>query len=318
MEWLEGIRQRLSQNQFARRLALAAGFGRGANRMSEQAVRRGEKLKFGVRKISWNKGDETIHFPSSFGLALISYYLYRMPTFRPRVIFQSIRGRKVADLSGIARYRLPSGNSLWLPVPAEPIDFFTGYFAKGGPRKGHVVLDAGAYCGETTLEMAARVGPSGHVYAFEPDPKNLAWLRRNVEESGFSNITVVPKGLWGQTDTLKFYADETPGSTLVASDGADAVHRKPMEIDVLSPADAFKLIGRIPDFIKMDIEGAEVEVVEAMAPLLRGADVSLAIASYHLRDGRKTCEIITSKLAGAGLNVETGHEDHLTTWAWKR
>jgi FkbM family methyltransferase len=303
-------------NRFIYRLATVLGLAMRPKRESEAAASRGEKLVFKWSMVRWEKGDEVIFFPP-MELALVAYYLGRMRTFHPRVIFQSVGNRKLADLRHPAKYRLPSGGVVWLPVPAEPLDFFSGYFAKGGPKVGQIVLDAGAYCGETTLEMAARVGPGGHVFAFEPDPKNLFWLHKNVEESGLKNITVVPKGLWGTTTTLEFFSNETPGSTLVGSNDSELGQGVKTRIDVLSPADAIALIGRVPDFVKMDIEGAEVEVVDALAPLLGNASVNLAIASYHLRKGRKTCEIISKVLADAGLIVETGYDEHLTTWAWR-
>jgi hypothetical protein len=99
------------------------------------------------------------------------------------------------------------------------------------------------------------------------------------------------------------------------SEGPGADAEAVVRIEVLSPADAFALIGRIPDFIKMDIEGAEVEVIEAMEPFLKTASLRLAIASYHVRNGRKTHELITPLLERAGLKVSTGYEKHLTTWA---
>jgi FkbM family methyltransferase len=287
-----------------------------ARRAREAAAARGERLVFRWSGAHWEKGEEAILFPPMDPTS-VTDYIEHMRAFRPRLIFKSVGNRMQADLRRPTKYRLPSGGMVWLPMPAEPVDFFSGYFAKGGPQSGQVVLDAGAYCGETTLEMAVRVGPGGHVFAFEPDPKNLFWLHKNVEESGLKNITIVPKGLWNKTTTLEFFSDETPGSTLVGSNDTEHQQATITRIEVLSPVDAFALIGRVPDFVKMDIEGAEVEVVGAMAPLLGGTSVCMAIASYHLREGRKTHEIISPVLVKAGLVVETGYVEHLTTWAWR-
>ena len=69
----------------------------------------------------------------------------------------------------------------------------------------------------------------------------------------------------------------------------------------------------------MDIEGAEVEVVSALAPILAESlhSVRLAIASYHIRDGHPAHELITPPLLVNGYQVETGYPEHTTTWAWK-
>lgn len=297
------------------RLTTVLGLRRRARQSCRDAAARGERLRFGWTAVYWDFQDKTVVFPFQDPEA-INYQLARREAFLPRLPFTPRGKRLHADLRQPALYHLPTAGSLFLPVPAEPIDFFTGYFARGEPRPGDIALDAGAYCGEMTLELAKRVGPSGHVFAFEPDAKNLVWLRRNIERSGFTNITVVPKGLWGKTTTLEFYADENPASSLFAPRNAGPGHPT-SKIDVLSPGDAFALIGRVPDFVKMDIEGAEIEVVGALAPALGSAKTRLAIASYHLRDGVMTSGLIEPVLAQCGLSVETGYPPHQTTWAWR-
>ena len=171
MPILNAIRRRLVENQYIYRLAMTLGLAMRAKRECEIAAARGEKLIFKWSTVYWEKGDEIILFPP-MRFALVDYYLTHMRAFHPRVVFKSTGGKKLADLRRPCQYRLPSGGLVWLPIPAEPLDFFTGYFAKGGPKTGQIVLDGGAYCGETTIEMATRVGPTGHVFAFEPDVKN--------------------------------------------------------------------------------------------------------------------------------------------------
>jgi tRNA G37 N-methylase Trm5 len=56
-------------------------------------------------------------------------------------------------------------------------------------RPGATVLDIGANIGYFTLLMARCVGPSGHVYAFEPEPKNFELLQHNVRRNNYANVT---------------------------------------------------------------------------------------------------------------------------------
>src|ERR1035441_6724268 len=60
-------------------------------------------------------------------------------------------------------------------------------------RPGMTVFDIGAHVGHYTLLAARIVGPTGRVYAFEPEPENFALLKRNVELNGYKNVTCVPK-----------------------------------------------------------------------------------------------------------------------------
>jgi FkbM family methyltransferase len=305
----------LKRNRAIYELAETLGLTGIAKRAQQHARDQGSSLRVRRDGIYWQRGNQIIIFPRN--LRLVDYYLAHLDTFLPRVIFQSVDNLLVADCRRPMEYYLPSGGRLELPTMAEPIDFFTGYFQKGGPTRGQVVLDAGAYCGETTLDMAKKVGSTGRVFAFEPDASSRRWLEKNIAASGLTNITVVPKGLWSVTTTMDLHATGAPDSALTPTDEAPATEGTTMQIEVLSPRDAFALMGCVPDFVKMDIEGAEVEVVEAMLPFLAGARPRFAIASYHLRDGQRTSELISPMLQRAGFAVETGYPHHQTTWAWR-
>jgi FkbM family methyltransferase len=305
----------LKRNKAVYELAENLGLTGIAKRAQQRARAQGATLRLRREGIYWHRDNRIIIFPRN--LRLVEYYLQHMETFLPRVIFQPLEAMLVADCRKPMEYYLPSGGRIELPTLAEPIDFFTGYFLKGGPTTGQIVLDAGAYCGETTIDMARMVGKSGRVFAFEPDAHSRRWLEKNIAASGLTNITVVPKGLWHSTTRMELYATGAPDSSLASDDSPHATDGARVQIDVLSPRDAFALIGRVPDFIKMDIEGAEVEVIEAMLPLLAHVAPRFAIASYHLRDGQRTSELISPWFERAGFSVETGYPHHQTTWAWR-
>ena len=65
----------------------------------------------------------------------------------------------------------------------------------------------------------------------------------------------------------------------------------------------------------MDIEGAEVEVIEAASPIMETFKPKFTIASYHERKGKKSCELLEPLFHRAGYHTRTGFPQHLTTYA---
>jgi len=134
-------------------------------------------------------------------------------------------------------------------------------------------LDIGACRGYYALEFARRVGNKGKVYAFEPDKENFSMLKKNIESSRLSrnkisNIVLVNKAVSDKTGKLKLYiADFNKADHRIFADSKDK--RSFVEIESVS-IDAFmdnNIKNRIK-LVKMDVQGAEVKVVEGMRRLL--------------------------------------------------
>lgn len=297
----------------AHRLGLSPLMARHRRTAREQ----GARLRFRPRAIQWERDGWVLLIDPATPYR-VGYWMRVADSIVQGAVPVIKAGRRIVDLRGPALYRLPSGRAVYLPIPIETADTCSGYLLRGAPGPGDLVLDIGAYCGELAVELALLVGPEGRVFAMEPDPSSRALLQRNAELHRLANITLLPHALWNRTEELSFAALGHCASAVQTPDGPSYEPGSIIKISALSPADVFARIGRIPDFIKMDIEGAEVEAIEALAPLLAKAPhpVRLAIASYHLRDGRPTHEIITPVLMAAGFQVETGYPSHLTTWAW--
>jgi FkbM family methyltransferase len=188
-----------------------------------------------------------------------------------------------------------------------------GYLARHSLRSGGTVVDCGAYIGEFTLYAAKAVGAVGRVIAFEPDGAIFKKLLANIELNGLKNVTALNKGLWSRDGILKFVGDSIRGySFMFAENSAGAVDAPVVSLD----SELARLgIGEV-DFIKADIEGAELELLNGAGKTLkRGTD--LAIASYHAVDGEKTCFKLEKMLALIGYKAETAYPGHLTTYGRK-
>jgi len=123
--------------------------------------------------------------------------------------------------------------------------------------------------------------------------------------------------LYSDNTNLKFYNDSSGGSFLT-SDDLDSKPNDIVEVPVVRLDDETNRLGiQKVDFIKMDIEGAEIEALNGGTSLLKRKCVNLAIASYHVVDGSPTCGKLEKILLGLGYNVETANPQHLTTYGWK-
>jgi FkbM family methyltransferase len=189
-----------------------------------------------------------------------------------------------------------------------------GYLAVRPLRAGDVVIDCGACLGEFTLYAAKAVGGSGRVVAFEPDSGYYDMLVRNIEANGLRNVTAINKGVWSSDGELAFTGDPVRGYTFMRS-GDDPAS---VSVSVVSlDAEAGRLGMRKVDFIKMDVEGAELEAIRGAGAILRQNDAAVAVASYHMVDGEKCCGRVERALAAAGYRAWTANEGHLTTYGKK-
>jgi FkbM family methyltransferase len=156
-------------------------------------------------------------------------------------------------------------------------------------RAGDVVYDLGANVGFYTLLAAKLAGPTGRVVAFEPVPRNLGYLRRHLALNHCDNVSVVAAAVSDRSGTARFR--EGPAHTvgsLTASDG--------YEVNVVA-LDDFE--GPVPRVIKIDVEGAEADVLRGAKRVLREAR-PMVLLSTHSTALRHECIGI---LAEAGYGV---------------
>jgi FkbM family methyltransferase len=221
----------------------------------------------------------------------------------------------VLDFSNPGSYHY-SQYGLTLSFPGMPEDDCIGAYTHWyKPEPGDLVFDIGAHAGLTTCQLARMVGSDGRVVAFEPDPNSLLWLEKNVLDQNISNVTIVPKAIDANTGTAPFNADGTLGAALLNRTVYGHTGGQ-VEVPTLSLQDACAEFGN-PQFMKVDIEGAEVAVVQSAAEFLSSHPINLAFETYHrTRDGRFTWILLEPMLRDIGYDVYSSAEfGQMFTWA---
>jgi len=133
-------------------------------------------------------------------------------------------------------------------------------------EKGDIVVDVGANIGYYTLLFAKLVGPNGKVYAFEPEPKNFNILKKNIKINGYNNVKLVQKAVSSITGKTKLYiASDNMGShSMIKNDQKEII-----SIDSIRLDDYFHEYKEKIKFIKLDIEGNEMEAIKGMISILK-------------------------------------------------
>jgi FkbM family methyltransferase len=180
----------------------------------------------------------------------------------------------------------------WIPASA-PHGCWLGTFERAEQdlvarvvRPGDVIYDLGAHAGFYTLLAAKLTGPTGRVVAFEPVPRNLGYLRRNLALNHCENVTVVAAAVADRSGTARFQEGPlTTVGTLAQEGGYD------VQVVALDDYD-----GPAPRVIKMDVEGAEAAVLRGARRVLREVR-PIVLLSTHSTALREECVALLREAA---------------------
>ena len=150
-------------------------------------------------------------------------------------------------------------------------------------QPGSVVFDIGAHVGYYTLLAAELVGKSGQVCALEPFPRNLGYLRRHIQLNRYQNVQVLPVAVGAQRGE-GFFEEGVDSSTGHLSNGAAGLVVPVVALDDLV---ADQKVPH-PDYMKIDVEGAELQVLLGAESILRTSRPTIFLAT-HSRDLHSGC-----------------------------
>ncbi|MFL5541196.1 MAG: FkbM family methyltransferase [Longimicrobiaceae bacterium] len=185
-----------------------------------------------------------------------------------RAVWRATLGRRgvVSRLPGGEAVRLLAAYRFVTWNPAEYRAF------RAAVRPGAVALDVGANVGAYTLLLGRWVGPEGRVYAFEPSPETFQGLTRHLALNGLGG-TVVP---------VAAAVSRAAGRGTLSGGGVSGGNR----LDAAGSGPAVEMVsldgfcereGIVPSFIKIDVEGAELDVLCGARETIRRAGPKLAL-----------------------------------------
>ena len=144
-------------------------------------------------------------------------------------------------------------------------------FVRSVLSAGDTAIDVGGHIGFFTMEMAAMVGPTGAVYSFEPYGPNADLLERSIDENRFEDRVTFQRAAVGATTgtaTLTFPAEtlNSGGAYLLRAGTSPLTGNQKADVPLVA-LDDVKVRGRVR-LIKMDVEGAEPQVIRGAARVL--------------------------------------------------
>jgi FkbM family methyltransferase len=179
------------------------------------------------------------------------------------------------------------GNIVTAPDSASYLFMFDEIFEKEIYRfntssKVPLIIDAGANIGLSVVYYK-KLYPTARIVAFEPDEKIFKHLANNVKAFGLTDVLLIQKALWKEETELSFYSEGADGGRIHSE--ASTVRVK---TDILS-----NYLQEEVDFLKIDIEGAELEVLLESKKLLK--NVKNIFVEYHslINERQKLSEILS-------------------------
>ncbi len=198
----------------------------------------------------------------------------------------------------------PRGNNVIFVLAEQVLDLY-----QAGPVKvqpGDVVLDCGANIG--TFSRSALNSGAAHVVIVEPSPLNVKALNRNfADEIAEGRVTVIPKALWNEPDTMKLSLyDNSLLDSLVMQERNEGMVESQVDVELVTiDSIVAELDLKRVDFIKMDIEGAERNALNGASQTLRKFRPRMAIATENLPDDIEAVPAAVNE-ADSGFQLSIG------------
>lgn len=209
-------------------------------------------------------------------------------------LFEDAASRDLFEALIEYRYTLGSSGGSW--------SSFEEYFhPKVKPMLDDVIIDGGAWTGDTAEIFCRELGGRCQIYSFEPDDQSFRKLQGNVIAANLGeSVHPIKSGLWAESTVLKFNSTaENSMQYQIDENGATEV--KVTSIDEFATEKNI-----IVDLIKMDIEGSEIKALQGSRETICKFRPRLQICAYHQFDDLWGIPILIKEMF-PGYRLYLGH-----------
>jgi FkbM family methyltransferase len=230
-------------------------------------------------------------------------------------LYRSIKFLKIGDRLMLEIYVPKHNYNIYCPLNKEDFIVMTRHeddiIERFLPKQGDIVVDIGAHMGRYTIIGSKRVGTQGKVVAIEAHPGNFEMLNRNIKLNQLTNVIPLNYAVYSKETKIKLYLpDEESGYTMhhsimsnyVFTKYKDKTEDKFVEVSA-NTLDYFLQLEGITDvnWIKIDVEGAEFEVLKGAHNVLSNSkNISLLIEVH----GKDTYEPIIKSLRSYNFKID--------------
>ena len=215
-----------------------------------------------------------------------------------------------------------------------PIDMAMGQFEQQTVkimeailRPGMTMVDIGAHVGYFSLLGASLVGDAGKIYAFEPEPENFKLLSSNIDRNGYKNVIAEEKAVCGISGEAQLFISGLDNGSHSIYQNEKRKTTGYVPVQTVNLDDFFQNVESPHiDLIKIDVEGAEIDVIRGMMGVLSRPDTPVLLIEFcpFLLEaaGKQPADLI-SLIRGMGFSIqyveestgmiplESNIEDHL-------
>ena len=170
-------------------------------------------------------------------------------------------------------------------------------------KTGDVCVDVGAHVGYLSMIMARLVGPQGRVISFEPVRETYEALKENIQLNGLNNVTIEPAAAGEADGFLELVCTKGEELSWTASATGYSLpgEGRRISVPVVSLDGYFAASALRPGLIKIDVEGAEAEVLRGARQTLRNIRPIVLVEIHDL--GERHRKNVLELLEGCGYAV---------------
>src|ERR687894_659673 len=219
---------------------------------------------------------------------VITLPIFKFSFLALRLLFKLLLGRERRNkIHFLRKFWLDTSPSYLLMVRVHR--FLHGHeghiVGRFTPKEGDTVIDIGAHIGRYTITSSKQVGNSGKVVAIEADPDNFQLLKRNIALNNLTNVLPLNYAVFSTRTRMKLYEQSASAkyNSLMLARAAKTKNYVEVNADTLDSILKLNEVNQV-NWIKIDVEGAEFEVLKGSTRTLSSNDISLLVEIHNIDD----------------------------------